>query len=413
MLLGLALSRPECPCYDGFMSGEKIKPEWVPQDHDAAHHFTTQVMPGIKGGHGKPEQSVAPMATRSQRKRRRELSVAEYVAGVLACDRVILSRAITLVESSNPEHRERAQDVLSQCLPHSGRSLRIGITGTPGAGKSTFIEALGTQLCRNAHKVAVLAVDPSSKRSGGSILGDKTRMESLTREPNAFIRPSPSGGALGGVAAKTRETLLLCEAAGFDVIIVETVGVGQSEVTVRSMVDFFLVLQIAGGGDELQGIKKGVIELADAIAVNKADGDNQAKALAAKTEYNRVLHYLQPATPGWKSRAVTCSALKGDGIEAIWELFQSYLETTRANGEFDKRRQQQNVYWMHALIEEALLQHFRQASHIRDVLPQTEQAVADGQLPVTRAVLQLLKHYHGDADPQNALNPDGNPVSHT
>ncbi len=378
----------------GGMSEKSNRPEWVPEDHDAEHVFTTNVMPGVSGGHdGMPGQAVANTELRSRRKKRRELSIDEYVAGVCRGERMILSRAITLIESTSDAHRDSAQAVLAGCMGAGGKSIRVGITGTPGAGKSTFIEALGKLLCGRGHKVAVLAVDPSSTRTGGSVLGDKTRMEALSREPNAFIRPSPSGGALGGVAAKTRETLLLCEAAGFDVILVETVGVGQSEVAVRSMVDFFLVLQIAGGGDELQGIKKGIIELADAIVVNKADGDNKARANSAKGEYNRVLHYLQPATPGWESRALACSALTGEGIPEVWTLFEEYLDITNASGEFDRRRQGQNVRWLHAMIEEGLLRNFREDASIAQVLAETESAVASGAKPVTLAALELLERY--------------------
>jgi len=377
------------------MSQQRKRPERVPADHDDGHHFTTEVMPGIPGGHGKPDQAVATAENRKRRPRRPELSIDAHVEGVLSGDRSRFARTITLVESISPEHRARAEAVLAQCLPHTGRSIRVGISGVPGAGKSTFIEALGMLLCNRGHKVAVLAVDPTSSRTGGSILGDKTRMEQLAREPNAFIRPSPSGGTLGGVAGKTRETLLLCEAAGYDVILVETVGVGQSEVSVRSMVDFFLVLQIAGAGDELQGIKKGIIELADAIVVNKADGDNVTRARTTAGEYNRVLHFLQPATPGWRPRAVTCSALHGEGVEAVWALFEEYLHLTQENGAFDRRRAAQAVEWLHSLIEEALLEHFKRDADIAAALPEVERAVAEGRQPVTQAALELVGRYFG------------------
>lgn len=363
------------------MPTEKNRPEWVPDGHDAHHGFTTSVMKGL--------EDVVSVSDRRLPKRRK-VSADELVEGIRSGERTLLSRAITLVESRSDAHRETAQAVLERCLPHSGRSVRIGITGTPGAGKSTFIEAFGQMLCRDAHKVAVLAVDPSSRRTGGSVLGDKTRMEDLSREPNAYIRPSPSGGALGGVAAKTRETLLLCEAAGYDVIIVETVGVGQSEVSVRDMVDFFLVLQIAGGGDELQGIKKGVIELADAIAVNKADGDNLARANAAKGEYNRVLHYLQPATPSWKSVALTCSAITGDGISEIWNLIRNFCSTLEQNGEFAQRRRQQNVQWMNTLIRESLEHRFFSNAAVQQCLKDVETGVRDGGIPVAVGVSRLL-----------------------
>ena len=244
--------------------------------------------------------------------------VDSLVEGVLAGTRSALAMAITLVESRAAKHRAPAQQLMKRILPHAGGAMRVGLTGTPGAGKSTFIESLGMSLCDQGKKVAVLAVDPSSSINGGSILGDKTRMEDLCRHENSFIRPSPAGKSLGGVATRTREALLLCEAAGYDVILVETVGVGQSETAVRTMTDFFLLLQIAGGGDELQGIKKGVIELADAIVVNKADGDNKLKADMARVEYSRVMHFLHPFTPGWKPKALTCSALEGSGVDKVW-----------------------------------------------------------------------------------------------
>lgn len=378
------------------MAHGKKRPEWVPEDGDV-HHFATGVMPGVAGGHdGMPGSSVGQGAVyRPQLIRRRHYTADDYAAGVLSGDRVLLARAITLIESHLPAHMDMAQKVLRRCLPQTGRSLRIGITGVPGAGKSTFIEALGMMLCRRGHKVAVLAVDPSSTRSGGSILGDKTRMEELSREPKAFIRPSPAGGTLGGVARKSRETLLLCEAAGHDVILVETVGVGQSEVTVRSMVDFFLLLQITGGGDELQGIKKGVIELADAIAVNKADGDNLPRARAAQAEFNRILRHLQPATEGWESRAYTCSALSGEGVEALWEVFQEFIRVVRENGVMERRRREQRVAWMHSLIEEGLRQHFYGDKAIAESLKSAESAVARGEEPVTDCVRRLLEGYLG------------------
>jgi LAO/AO transport system kinase len=313
------------------------------------------------------------------------------VQGVLAGDRTILGRTITLVESNAPAHFETAQEVLRQLLPHTGNSIRVGITGVPGAGKSTFIEALGRMLCQREHKVAVLAVDPSSSITRGSILGDKTRMEELSREPNAFIRPSPTSGTLGGVTRKSRETMLVCEASGFDVILVETVGVGQSEVTVRSMVDFFLLLLITGAGDELQGIKKGVIELADALLINKADGENKVRARSAKSDYNRALHYLAPATEGWQTKAHTCSAMYGEGIPDIWEVVQDFRKQTGESGVFEKRRRAQMLDWLHSMVEEQLRVYFFNHPNVREVLPDIEKAVADGTMPATSGAQELLR----------------------
>ena len=279
------------------------KPDWTPKN--AGDEFAVRVVKGVENKESNKKESDT---------KRKQLSIDDYVNGVLKFDRNILARAITLIESNNPAHHDIAQEVLKKLLPYSGKSLRIGITGVPGAGKSTLIEVLGMYLIKQGHKVAVLTVDPSSTVTKGSILGDKTRMENLSKEKNCFIRPSPSGGTLGGVTRKSRETITVCEAAGFDIILIETVGVGQSEVTVRSMVDFFLLVLIAGGGDELQGIKRGIMELTDAILINKADGDNEKKANIARSDYNNALHYLQPATKGWTAQAFTASALTGKGI---------------------------------------------------------------------------------------------------
>ncbi len=314
--------------------------------------------------------------------------IESLLAGVTACNRAILAQAITLVESRAETHRQAARQLMQAILPHTGGALRLGLTGVPGAGKSTFIEALGTRLCEQGKKVAVLAVDPTSSRTGGSILGDKTRMETLSRHPNAFIRPSPSGGSLGGVAARTREALLLCEAAGYDVVIVETVGVGQSETAVRTMTDFFLLLQIAGAGDDLQGIKKGVIELADAIIVNKADGANRLKAEQAKVEYNRVLHFLHPFTPGWKPKALTCSALESEGIDEAWKLIQKFRTQLTASGVFSRRRSEQNVDWFHSLLKQTLIERFN--TRHRDQIKDLETRVAEGSLPVSIALDKIL-----------------------
>ena len=305
-----------------------------------------------------------------------------------AGDRAALAQGITLVESRAAKHRAPARELMQAILPQTGGALRVGMTGTPGSGKSTFIEALGGLLCDRGKRVAVLAVDPSSSRSGGSILGDKTRMEDLSRHENAFIRPSPSGKSLGGVAARTREALLLCEAAGYDVVLVETVGVGQSETAVRTMTDFFLLLQISGGGDELQGIKKGVIELADAIVVNKADGDNKLRAEQAKVEYSKVLHFLQPFTSGWKPKALTCSALEGDGVGEVWELVERFRDEMTASGIFAERRSEQNVDWFESLLQSAVMERFRneQSERIREM----RTAVKNGELPVSVALDRLI-----------------------
>lgn len=320
---------------------------------------------------------------------RSPIDIASLVEGILTGNRAKLAQAITLVESRATKHRPLARELMQAILPRSGGAMRVGLTGTPGAGKSTFIEAMGLYLCGRGKKVAVLAVDPSSSVSGGSILGDKTRMEELCREPNAFIRPSPAGKSAGGVAARTREAMLLCEAAGFDVILVETVGVGQSETAVRTMTDFFLLLQIAGGGDELQGIKKGVIELADAIVVNKADGDNKVRAQQARVEFARVMHVLRPFTPGWKPQALTCSALNQEGIEEIWEMILRFREELTETGVFEQRRREQNIDWFRSLLQQFVFDRFS-AEH-REQIKEAEIAVAGGELPVSTALDQLLE----------------------
>ncbi|MFB4162835.1 methylmalonyl Co-A mutase-associated GTPase MeaB [Alteribacillus sp. JSM 102045] len=330
---------------------------------------------------------------RPRTKRRRSLSVEEYVDGVLNRNRAVIARAITLVESNSPKHFETAQQVLKQLMPYTGQAIRIGITGVPGAGKSTLIEKFGAMLCDEGHHLAVLAVDPSSSVSKGSILGDKTRMETLSKHPNAYVRPSPSGGTLGGVARKSRETMLICEAAGYDVIFVETVGVGQSEITVRSMVDFFLVLMLTGGGDELQGMKKGIMEIADAIFINKADGKNKQAALNAKAEYNRLLHYLQPATPGWDTKAYTVSALTGEGVPDIWDIVTSYEKKMKESGFFQERRASQLSEWMDRFIEDELKISFYQNEKVKLNLPELKQKVTAGELPLAQAVKQLMEIY--------------------
>ena len=375
------------------MTKKHHKPDWVPEN--AGKEFTTSVMAGVDGGHdGIPGRSSVAVPRKSKPRRRR-LTIDEYVAGVLAGDRNVLGQAITLVESNAQAHFDMGQEVLRQLLPHTGDSIRVGITGVPGGGKSTFIEALGLRLCAQGHKVAVLAVDPSSTVTRGSILGDKTRMELLSRDLRAFIRPSPSGGTLGGVARKSRETILVCEAAGFDVILVETVGVGQSETTVRSMVDFFLLLMIAGAGDELQGIKKGIMELADALLVNKADGDNKIRANAARADYNRALHYLAPATEGWRTKAYTCSALNGEGIDAIWKVIGDFRQHVTTSGVLAKRRQRQTLDWVYSMVEEHLRASFFNHAGVASIRADVEYAVIEGRLPPTVAAQQLIHKYEG------------------
>lgn len=312
------------------------------------------------------------------------------VSGLLRGDRRTLAKTITLIESSLSAHQAAAQAIMERLLPHTGKAVRLGITGVPGVGKSSFIESLGVRLVEKGHRVAVLAVDPSSTRSGGSILADKTRMERLSTDSRAFIRPSPSGGTLGGVARKTRETMLVCEAAGFDVIIVETVGVGQSEITVSSMVDFFLVLMLAGAGDELQGIKKGVLELADAIAINKADGDNVEKARKARKEYETALHLLRPASPNWSPPVLTCSARDMTGIDEIWDVVLKHREIMTCSGELAQHRQSQSLDWMWSLVEEGLKDRFRHHSQVRKHLGALSRQVENGAVTPTAAAGQLL-----------------------
>jgi LAO/AO transport system kinase len=375
------------------MNDSKQRPDWVP--HNAGSEFTTSVMAGVDGGHDGIGGRATVAVPRPATPRRRRLTVDEYVAGVLAGDRNVVAQAITLVESNAPAHFDMGQEVLRQLLPNTGNSVRVGITGVPGVGKSTFIEALGLHLCEQGHKVAVLAVDPSSTVTRGSILGDKTRMELLSRDLRAFIRPSPSSGTLGGVTRKSRETLLICEAAGYNAILVETVGVGQSETTVRSMVDFFLLLMLSGAGDELQGIKKGIMELADALLVNKADGDNKIRANMARAEYNRALHFLAPATEGWRTKAYSCSSRSGEGIDTIWSVIQQFREQTTGSGVFEKRRQRQTLDWVYSMVEEHLRASFFNHAGVDSIRAEIEEAVVNGHIPPTVAAQQLIHKYEG------------------
>lgn len=326
-------------------------------------------------------------------KRRGRLSLEAYKNGILSGDRVTLSRAITLIESNLEEDNQLAGQLLEEVYPHTGNSVRIGITGVPGVGKSTFIEAMGMELVEAGKKLAVLAIDPSSQKTRGSILGDKTRMEKLSATPNAYIRPSASGDALGGVGNKTRETMLLCEAAGFDVIFVETVGVGQSETTVKNMVDFFLLLMLAGAGDELQGIKKGIMEMADAIAITKADGGNETAAKKAKKEYQNALHLFPPNDNNWYPKVLICSALKNEGLEKIWDLVQSFEKQMKENGAFFEVRKQQNVLWMHQAITYFLKRNFYQNKLIKEKMGFFEKEVLNGSTHSINAARQLLTLY--------------------
>ncbi len=356
-------------------------------------NLSSSVIKGVEGGHDGMERQKS-ISGAKKIIRRKKLNIDQHVKGVLSGDRMILARTITLIESNAKHHLKSAQEVLQQILPHTGKAIRVGITGVPGAGKSTFIDTLGCLLCQKGHRVAVLAVDPSSSLSGGSILGDKTRMESLSQELNCFIRPSPSGGTLGGVNRKTRETMLTCEAAGFDIILVETVGVGQSEAMVSTMVDFFLLLTLTGAGDELQNFKKGVIEMADAILINKADGQNKVAAVRAMQEFNQALHYLKPIKEGWETKAYCCSAHTGEGIEEIWQKIMTFKEKMQQSGEFFRKRQNQSLSWMHEMITEQIKSRFFNHPAVISQLSEFEDKVTRGTLPVTSAVEELLKNYY-------------------
>lgn len=346
-----------------------------------------------KAGISPPEITNVTAINTIKFKRRQQPTSQELIKDILDGNRTALSRAITLIESTNPDHFEKAGEIIQGCLPYSNKSIRIGITGVPGVGKSTFIETFGKQLTQLGKKVAVLAVDPSSSISHGSILGDKTRMEELVKDENAFIRPSASGETLGGVARKTRETIILCEAAGFDTIIIETVGVGQSETAVHSMVDFFLLLKISGAGDELQGIKRGIMEMADAIVINKADGDNIKKANLAKVEFNRALHLFPPKKSNWQPKVSTCSAITKDGISEIWNTISDYFELTKESGFFKEKRNEQNQFWMMETINEQLKQNFYNQPEIITQLKQIKKAVQNNEISPFAAAQFLLNQY--------------------
>ena len=365
------------------------RPEWT----ESNQSFSTTYMPGVESTHDGFHKTGKKQF---QKVKKLDIEIEELAQKLISGDRIMLSKAITLIESNAKQHYQYAQDLLNLLLPNVCSSIRIGITGVPGAGKSTFIEEFGFSLCEKGHKVAVLAVDPSSTVSGGSILGDKTRMERLAKHPNAFIRPSPSTGTLGGVHRKTRESITACEAAGYDIIIVETVGVGQSEVIVRGMVDFFLLLSITGAGDELQGMKKGIMELADAVVVNKADGENKKLAEKTKREYNQILHFLLPATKDWVTKAYTCSALYGDGIQEIWETIKLFIKKAKSNGVYTERRQIQLKEWLFAVIMERLENSFFQHAGIKHFLPIMQDEVMKESITVSNAVDLLFQKYQAD-----------------
>lgn len=354
--------------------------------HNHEHHDSA-----LKVNEGVPQPPI--VNPYFQRRRRHTLTTDEYIKGIREGDITILAQAITLVESLLPEHYAQAQEIIERCLPYSGNSIRIGITGVPGAGKSTFIEAVGAMVTAIGHKLAVLAIDPSSERSGGSILGDKTRMEQLVHNPSVFIRPSPSAGSLGGVARKTRESIILCEAAGFDVIFIETVGVGQSETAVHSMVDLFLLIQIAGAGDELQGIKRGIMEMADMVAINKCDSGNETRAELAKRHFLNALNLFPMPDSGWRPRVYTCSATEGNGLTDVWNGIEDFLKFTKKNGYYQRNRHQQSKYWMYETINEALHEHFYRNPKVEAHLKECEELVLADKKSSFVAARDLLNDY--------------------
>lgn len=346
----------------------------------------------VNSGISQPS-SVNPSYRRSMKKQKKQHTVSEYVEGIRKGDVALLSRAVTLIESVNPRHYALAQEVIEKCLPYAGNSYRIGISGVPGAGKSTSIDSFGLYVLEQGGKLAVLAIDPSSERSKGSILGDKTRMERLSVHPRSFIRPSPSEGSLGGVARKTRETIILCEAAGYDTIFVETVGVGQSETAVHSMVDFFLLIQLAGTGDELQGIKRGIMEMADGIVINKADGDNVDKAEMAANQFRNALHLFPASDSGWKPKVLTYSGFYNLRIKEVWDMIYEYRDFVQKNGYFDYRRNEQNKYWMYETINEQLRSNFYNNQKIEKLLLEQEKQIKEGKITSFQAAKLLLDAY--------------------
>jgi LAO/AO transport system kinase len=366
-------------------------------DHSHFHIENDPEYTGLNVNQGiEPLPSVSEDSVKRflKNKKKRSLSVSQFVDGILNGDITTLSQAVTLVESSKQEHQEIAQEIIVKCLPFSGNSVRIGITGVPGVGKSTFIEAMGKHITSKGQKLAVLAIDPSSERTKGSILGDKTRMEDLSIDPKAYIRPSPSAGSLGGVARKTRETIILCEAAGFNHIFIETVGVGQSETAVHSMVDFFLLLMLAGAGDELQGIKRGIMEMADAITINKADGNNIEKAGLARIQYQNALHLFPAAESGWRPKVLTCSAYMKTGITEIWETIDEYLTQVKSNDYFQHRRNEQSKFWMYETINEQLRNNFYQNEKIKSLMAESEDKVLKEEISSFVAAKKLLDLYN-------------------
>jgi LAO/AO transport system kinase len=348
----------------------------------------------VNAGITQPPSINPDVLKKSGRRKRKRYSLDEYVEGILSGNMTILSQAITLIESALPDHYEMAQAIIEKCLPHCTDSIRIGITGVPGAGKSTFIETFGLHVTGQGRRLAVLTIDPSSEHTRGSILGDKTRMEKLSTHPSAFIRPSPAAGSLGGVARKTRETIILCEAAGFNTIIVETVGVGQSETAVNSMVDFFLLLMLAGAGDDLQGIKRGIMELADMVAITKADGQNKIIAEGARVTYQNALRLFTSRTPGWTPQVVTCSALQNSGISELWDLILKYIDTAKRSGYFDEFRKQQAVIRMHSMIIESLNNDFYSQAEVKKLQPEIEKRLYDGKITSYKAATFLLDKYY-------------------